>query len=1160
MTLWNIHLEPYVKTQQDIDSLVSLAKIPAKKEDVIGGLHEQVIQYMAHTRGLANNADYEIKRMLHQYPINQEDGSAWTPHSSATTLAAYAAPVAAFIAAVLRTKNKHPCQYKFPLNQSQEGLVWRLYVALENKTDERMALIHKVLYSLVGIPAPGASMAKWKCPLMCWLAVSSLREDGRFVLAKDYTPIIAKWEYALRNLHLYEAWSPIALSRRVQILNTLHTSSVRYQCSQYLADGRPSPWNSLRAHQRYASSLVIRQASAPNITWATDMSSVNCLGRNLEIARLRTGLQKLVQSVKNRMHALCNGNDIPVKVPSDLCENLTDNRVGHSWLSTGSFTDSSQPLLKVLFEHPSYSLADVDDSGTFRWHYGGLSALRKDLADLSEELAVLCFMTPAPPPRGTEFVDTRLSNSQIPRNIYKNYGTWFIHQRTKTSALTESLSWTPTLCPEPRITDTYMGIGLSLQYWRHIAVSLMREFIPPSNMADNFGDKSMNHNTNMARRVYAREVGHLAFLTTDAMLEARRFCEPWHNVLGLGKLPCPVALRVLDYGTGTGANPAPNIPLGAGLTTVICRTVTSTMNANFATLQVHLEDLVRASVMQGLAAQQHSSNAQSHTPRPNQLHQRQTERRHQSLSYTPEQRHSPITEDHFLEPMDIDGLPNHPVASTSNLGPIDFHHNNLPGTSHEPTQLVGTPIDEVPMISHTNALRELRKALKNNAAEFTSESQYQLIAYSLSRDRNIIGVLPTGGGKSACYEVPAIIHPGRLSIVFVPFVAVIHDQLRRAAASGTKAAKFVATIPPADDLQLLFVSWEHCGHASLVSFMNKEKTRIHRVVVDEAHQILTSHEFRPQLKNIDKLRKIALPKIYLTATLVPDHENAFIQHIGLQRDMVKVIRAQTGRKELRYHNVHCRSKDDIEALVVKLTYECYQRQFVKPDSRIIIFCHSVANANAMGPLLGCLIYHSKLSPQERHDTQVAWTTGATAAHRCIAATSSFVHGIDAPFVDLIIFLNTPHGAVDFVQAAARGGRRGRPCMVVLVHHTEMLTVKAPDYSLHKVMNDYMVNNTKCRRRILSAAMDGVEKCCDRENGDELCDVCNPNTEMTKLIKWCSNGGAPHLSACLQHLPNSQGHPINVDDDDDAMYDGMDDSLFQQVEFTDDQVSYSLSSV
>ncbi|KAH9921002.1 uncharacterized protein B0H18DRAFT_880510, partial [Fomitopsis serialis] len=625
------------------------------------------------------------------------------------------------------------------------------------------------------------------------------------------------------------------------------------------------------------------------------------------------------------MHALCNGNDIPVKVPSDLCENLTDNRVGHSWLSTGSFTDSSQPLLKVLFEHPSYSLADVDDSGTFRWHYGGLSALRKDLADLSEELAVLCFMTPAPPPRGTEFVDTRLSNSQIPRNIYKNYGTWFIHQRTKTSALTESLSWTPTLCPEPvaelldwyllvvrpvertisyvlegeeswaahnefvwmahgeqlnseqfsnileRITDTYMGIGLSLQYWRHIAVSLMREFIPPSNMADNFGDKSMNHNTNMARRVYAREVGHLAFLTTDAMLEARRFCEPWHNVLGLGKLPCPVALRVLDYGTGTGANPAPNIPLGAGvagqppvdiaqLTTVICRTVTSTMNANFATLQVHLEDLVRASVMQGLAAQQHSSNAQSHTPRPNQLHQRQTERRHQSLSYTPEQRHSPITEDHFLEPMDIDGLPNHPVASTSNLGPIDFHHNNLPGTSHEPTQLVGTPIDEVPMISHTNALRELRKALKNNAAEFTSESQYQLIAYSLSRDRNIIGVLPTGGGKSACYEVPAIIHPGRLSIVFVPFVAVIHDQLRRAAASGTKAAKFVATIPPADDLQLLFVSWEHCGHASLVSFMNKEKTRIHRVVVDEAHQILTSHEFRPQLKNIDKLRKIALPK------------------------------------------------------------------------------------------------------------------------------------------------------------------------------------------------------------------------------------------------------------------------------------------------------------
>lgn len=66
-------------------------------------------------------------------------------------------------------------------------------------------MVHTFLYSLVAIPAEGSDLNQWKCPLMCWLAVSGLQGGGRFMPAHDYTRILSKWEYQLRNLHLYQA-------------------------------------------------------------------------------------------------------------------------------------------------------------------------------------------------------------------------------------------------------------------------------------------------------------------------------------------------------------------------------------------------------------------------------------------------------------------------------------------------------------------------------------------------------------------------------------------------------------------------------------------------------------------------------------------------------------------------------------------------------------------------------------------------------------------------------------------------------------------------------------------------------------------------------------------------------------------------------------------
>lgn len=80
-----------------------------------------------------------------------------------------------------------------------------LYGLLKGKRNVPILTIHRLLYSLVAVPATGSDTNQWKCPLMCWLAISGLRIGGRFIPAYEYTRLLAKWEYMVRNLHFYEA-------------------------------------------------------------------------------------------------------------------------------------------------------------------------------------------------------------------------------------------------------------------------------------------------------------------------------------------------------------------------------------------------------------------------------------------------------------------------------------------------------------------------------------------------------------------------------------------------------------------------------------------------------------------------------------------------------------------------------------------------------------------------------------------------------------------------------------------------------------------------------------------------------------------------------------------------------------------------------------------
>ena len=146
-----------------------------------------------------------LLNVLHAHS-NPQDSHAWTLREDDSTLARYAGSLVAFLAAALRSLSGHASAYRFPFTPVQVDLLKQLRDALPVDGDAGSLAVHAATYALIGEPAPGSDANKWACPMMCWLAISSVHEDGRLVHAAEYTPVLAHWEYILRHLHLCEAY------------------------------------------------------------------------------------------------------------------------------------------------------------------------------------------------------------------------------------------------------------------------------------------------------------------------------------------------------------------------------------------------------------------------------------------------------------------------------------------------------------------------------------------------------------------------------------------------------------------------------------------------------------------------------------------------------------------------------------------------------------------------------------------------------------------------------------------------------------------------------------------------------------------------------------------------------------------------------------------